>query len=152
MILLGGDLEKSSRPQSGWSAVVSSSLRREKAGAFKVPHHGSKGAFCEDIWESGIEPKATAILTPYTRSGLPKADQLDKLKTMNRQLYITSLPRKVTVSRPADIERAMRMKPGGRRTIEAYTERAQFGLVRLRKRAGEDWRAELFGDARSVSE
>jgi hypothetical protein len=45
-ILLGSDLEAPSYPQAGWNAIVGSTIRPEALSTmFKIPHHGSAGAF-----------------------------------------------------------------------------------------------------------
>ena len=41
-LLLGGDLEETKHPATGWSTIVNSKRRpKRKAKIFKIPHHGS---------------------------------------------------------------------------------------------------------------
>lgn len=140
-ILLGSDLEYVNEPHSGWNAVVANPLRDSSSDVFKIPHHGSAGAFCESIWHSGIQNAAHCVLTPYTRSGLPRQDQIERLRALGRQVYVTALPQRASIKRSPPIEKHTK-----RRTT-AYVERGDGGHVRLRKRPTSNWKVELFGGA-----
>ncbi len=63
--LLGADLECTSSPGTGWSAVVSSNARPAgQASLFKVPHHGSIGADDSNVWQQMLVKDCIAVVTP----------------------------------------------------------------------------------------
>ncbi|HAS16681.1 MAG: hypothetical protein A2035_06355 [Nitrospirae bacterium GWA2_42_11] len=65
-ILLGGDLMETTNPDTGWSVIVESAERpRGKACIYKVPHHGSKNAHSDDVWNKMLLSQPYAILTPF---------------------------------------------------------------------------------------
>jgi beta-lactamase superfamily II metal-dependent hydrolase len=145
VVLLGSDLEQTPEPLTGWNAVVGIGWPLTPASALKVPHHGSAGAFSEMLWEAFIRSDAIAVVTPYSRSGLPRLDELDKLKALGRDLFLTALPRTVPVSRGPDIDKELRM-----RNFRSFETTGTNGVVRLRKKVGSSgpWSVELFGSAR----
>jgi beta-lactamase superfamily II metal-dependent hydrolase len=108
LILLGSDLENKSNRRTGWNAIVGSSLRPPgRPSVFKVPHHGSAGAFSQPLWDTVIHEKAIAVVTPYVPSGLPRASELDRLRALGRDIYVTAFPGGSVGQRSWEIEKAM---------------------------------------------
>ena len=98
-VLLGADLEDTANAATGWKAIVESErLPEGKALVVKVPHHGSKNAHNEDVWERRIEPHAIAAVTPFTKQGLPRSTDLKRMVAKSGEVYCTAkrgkLPRR----------------------------------------------------------
>ena len=83
-ILLGADLENSSNPQSGWSAVLAHARPAVRASIVKVPHHGSEGAHHDDMWAQIVDDNPVAIVTPWVLGGghLPSEEDLARLRSV----------------------------------------------------------------------
>jgi hypothetical protein len=148
VILLGADLERRSDPLTGWNAIVSSRKRLQKqSGIFKVPHHGSANAHSEDVCTQMLKQDTIAIVTPYTRSGLPTLDDVTRMRRFTT--YATGLPVHVHVSRDPAAEKTIREVTGGGLEARRFLQK---GIVRLRKKTGvaAAWNAELFGGAVSL--
>ena len=147
-VLLGSDLENVAPPQRGWNAIVAKwDHSAGSASAFKVPHHGSEGAFSQALWDNYIQAAALAVLTPYASSGLPRSDQLKRLRQTGRSIYATALIQPEEVRRSLAVEKVIRRRA---KSISALKVE-QNGVVRLRKRATEkNWTVELFGTATKV--
>src|SRR5215831_9622012 len=134
VILLGSDLENYESQQSGWNAIVGYTLsRNNKSGMFKVPHHGSQGAYSQDVCDVLVTDEAIAVVTPYTPSGLPRTNEIARLASQGRAIYATALPREVQIARANDVHKSI--KEATRGTIKAYMAGDDLGFVRLRKRA-----------------
>jgi beta-lactamase superfamily II metal-dependent hydrolase len=147
-ILLGSDLENYNGQHSGWNAIVGYTISRDNRSAmFKVPHHGSGGAFSQDVWNFLVSDEAVAVVTPYTPSGLPRAEEIRRLASQGRTVYATALPTEIQMPRSDDIHKSVSEATRG--TIKAYAVGTELGCVRLRKRANgrENWSIELFGSA-----
>jgi hypothetical protein len=152
LILLGSDLENKADSRTGWNAIIGSSLRPPgQSSAFKVPHHGSAGAFSQRLWDIVIHEKAAAVVTPYAQSGLPRTSELNRLRGLGRELYVTALPRDARGQRSWEVEKAMNEVASNR---SSYFLGDGFGLVRLRKliqpRSAVEWSVESFGSARKI--
>lgn len=94
-ILLGSDLEETADPDTGWTVIINSNQRpKEKAGLFKVPHHGSRTADQPLIWDRLLNSDPIAVLTPFTRlaESLPTKDDAERILGKTANAYITSLP------------------------------------------------------------
>lgn len=91
-LLLGADLECSSDPSQGWSAIVSSAARpRMRAHFLKVPHHGSADSHDDAMWSHLVEHHAHAGLTPF-RSGsvrLPRPTDVQRIATLTPNAWLT---------------------------------------------------------------
>jgi hypothetical protein len=147
-VLLGGDLEQNDRPQSGWNGVLNSPHRDSVARAFKIPHHGSRGAFSQQVWDVAIDPDAICVITPFSFR-IAANTELTRLSAQNRHLFATAPPDDYEIPRSRDIQ--MAMQRGKPRVVRAIRLEPQHGQVRLRKRNGEDWRVDLFGSAVPIS-
>ncbi len=91
--LLGADLEEEGHADSGWSAIIASTVRpQEQASLFKVSHHGSKNGDHPAIWSDLLIPNPTAVLTPFNRGNisLPKSADVERILSMAGTAYITS--------------------------------------------------------------
>ncbi|WP_437906120.1 MBL fold metallo-hydrolase [Sorangium sp. So ce327] len=102
-ILLGGDVEhEDGTPDRGWPGILAVMNEDETLGLVqglrivKIPHHGSKGAFCEQAWKHHASkgPIEIAVSTRFNKSANPPPHPsgLDKLIPYAQQLAITSPP------------------------------------------------------------
>jgi len=109
-IMLGADLETHTNPDIGWNAVVSSMGKPSgKADIVKIPHHGSRTGHCPKVWESMVDEKALGIMTSYSRSGLPKAEDIERLKGLTDGLFITTLNAERLPKRDKVVESFMKL-------------------------------------------
>ena len=144
-ILLGSDLEDDA--SHGWSAVVADSwvACRRKSSALKVAHHGSLTGDSPHIWATLLETAPVAALTPYNRGGkLPTADDVARLKSRTSNAWISS---SATRKPQIPVAQLQRLGDVAKNIVPVNNG---FGCVRLRRRKGEAWRAECFGDARAL--
>lgn len=145
--LLGSDLERTGSANTGWKAVVNSTLRpQEPVSVFKIPHHGSEGAFFQRVWDRMVRSDAIALLTPMTCNQLPTPDGIDLIGKQKRETYATALPKKTSVSRSRAATRVI--ERATHRSIQSYAMTGA-GLVRLRKKLDgtSGWTVETFGSA-----
>ena len=131
-VLLGADLEHVPGSNEGWKDIIGSTARPlGMAFCFKVPHHGSTNADCPDCWTGLLREKPIAVVTPYSRSGLPRTTDLDRLCSRTSDVYLTSdasnfgLPRRENA-----VEKTLRevAVAGSRKAITGQ----QIGHVRVR--------------------
>ena len=103
-ILLGSDLEESSLPHTGWSAIVASPTRpRNLASVFKIPHHGSENAHSNDVWLHMLEKNALSLCTPYNRKvTLPKSEDVERIYRFTDRAHISSTIRDKNLSSKRD--------------------------------------------------
>jgi Metallo-beta-lactamase superfamily len=89
-ILLGGDLEYKPHAGEGWLAVLAAFAGQPPAEIFKVAHHGSPNADCDEIWQQLLYGDPLSILTPFSSGqGRPQKSDLDRLKSRTKELYLT---------------------------------------------------------------
>lgn len=120
-VLLGGDLENTINPATGWNAIVKSPLRPEtRSEVFKVPHHGSVGADNEDVWQHMLTDDPVACVTPFSRGRLPLPTTADLRRLGGRTCRVFCArrargpkPRR----KPATVERTVREVARRRRSI-----------------------------------
>ncbi len=92
-LLFGADLEETSDPSCGWSAIISDSNSLEQEiKLIKVPHHGSRNAHNNVLWENYLLRNGVALLTPYNRSRLPRNDDINRITHFLKESYCTSPP------------------------------------------------------------
>ena len=87
VILLGGDLETGHHYQTGWQAVVGSTVRpTDLASIFKIPHHGSPTGHHDAVWEHMLTCNAIAIMTPFRNGNvdLPKSSDVSRVCNLTR--------------------------------------------------------------------
>jgi len=142
-LLLGGDLLRGPGADCGWNGVLSSStLPDERAGVYKVPHHGAPNADHEDVWRLMLSDDVIAILAPYHRGARPRPDEEDRQRIANRASgsYITAPPKDFIPNR-LRASTAELSEMGKRASVEA----GEPGQIRLRRQidAGEGWNVEL---------
>jgi hypothetical protein len=124
-VLLGADLEHSTRSEEGWFAVLNAHHEETVADFFKVPHHGSSNADCPEVWSSMLGPNPIAVITPFS-SGvkLPRQLDLDRLRSRTSNLYCTARSQK----RPPRREGVDKLI----RDVERFALEGQLGHVRIR--------------------
>ncbi len=128
--LLGADLECTSSPGTGWSAVVSSNARPAgQASLFKVPHHGSIGADDSNVWQQMLVKDCIAVVTPFNalRHPLPTPDDQRRILARTSELYITSQPGGRRARREPDVEKQIRQMTRQLRVLQR-----PMGHVRVR--------------------
>ena len=136
-VLLGADLEeRDGRTTEGWSAVLSTEFApRGDAFVFKIPHHGSASGEHERIWSNLLAEEPYALVSPYTRSRLPRGTDLQRLCSHTGRVYCTANSSgRRPPRRDSMVEKTIRMV--GVRSRRALPRAA--GLVRVRCRIGED--------------
>jgi hypothetical protein len=97
--VLGADLV--AHAEYGWArAVVESSEQRDgqEASLLKVPHHGSKTADDDALWEHLLETPALGCVTSFSRASLPGIEDLARLRNRGCEPHIVA-----TRERPAAI-------------------------------------------------
>lgn len=130
-MLLGADLEESNDEELGWPVIISSPEKpKGKASIFKVPHHGSKTAHNEMVWQQMIAKSNYAILSPYNRGGkLPTPEDTRRIMSYTDNAYTTSklkIP-KYRKERASSVVKTIRETVGKIRSSQLST-----GWVRLR--------------------
>lgn len=111
IVLLGADLEETDDVETGWKAIVGSSVRPAgKASFFKIPHHGSITGHSDDVWEHMVKNHAVCLMTEHSRGGysLPKDKDVERIKEKTTTLFCTSLPKHRIVKRENAVERTLR--------------------------------------------
>lgn len=111
--ILGSDLEESGNSDTGWSAIIDSGIQAhlslERAQLFKVPHHGSANGHHNEVWSQLLNDETTSIVTPHTSSGLPKDEDIDRLKAFSSEVWLSRNPHPgKPARRDAMVEREMR--------------------------------------------
>lgn len=140
-VLLGGDLEETSNPSTGWTAIVESTARPTvKCEVFKIPHHGSKNANNDDVWSDMLTPSNLAVVTPFNKgkTRLPTPDDKSRIVAKTANAYLTQAIPGGKRTRPKMVEKTLRDSGKSLRTIKKT-----MGFVRLRRQLGEsapvDW-------------
>jgi hypothetical protein len=124
--LLGADLEHTGNPGEGWVGILSAFQPTSKATFFKIPHHGSPNAHCEEVWQDLLDTTPTAFLTPFTSGkGLPQDEDLLRLLRLTPNIFATARLPKRPPKRDPLIEKMVRHIP--RRSLASKT-----GHVRIR--------------------
>lgn len=153
-LLLGSDLENTSTESTGWISILESTARpNEKASIFKVPHHGSKTAFEERVWQDMLHVKPIAALTPFIRgnTALPTISDVEKVKGLSGQAYLTAKTgTKVRKDRHNIVNKTIKET-----VLSICDVPTSTGVVRLRKVAAgshqDAWKVNLFGSALDLS-
>lgn len=116
--LLGADLEEFADDNRGWSAILNSVGRpQDKSAIFKIPHHGSETGYCSRVWEELLIEKPVAALTTYSRSRLPRMEELEKLSKHSDNIYLTTSPSGKKVKRSPTVEKMMKGMVKERRVL-----------------------------------
>jgi Metallo-beta-lactamase superfamily len=129
-VLLGGDLEETETPGTGWSAIVASATRPAgEASVFKIPHHGSANAHSSEVWEQMLRAAPFALVTPYKRrEKLPRKSDVEQITALTKDAYSTA---KLASSKIKKLHKSVEktLRESGVVMTEAEPE---VGLVRLR--------------------
>lgn len=133
--LLGSDLEETGNSQIGWSAIFENNIINELslpvASLFKVAHHGSETGYHNKIWQELLIESPLSMTTPYTRSSLPTADNINKLQTLSSHFLITRDPQvNKRIKRENMVERELRSIAKDRKTINDKIGHIQLRITR----------------------
>lgn len=103
-ILLGADQEYHTTNNSiGWEPIEKlPAFQDKKFDIFKIPHHGSDTGFKDSFWSTILKSQSELSLTPYSRSTLPRAEMIKKIKvygnayaTLQPKSYYKKLPGRI---------------------------------------------------------
>lgn len=129
--LLGSDLETAA-PGGGWASIVDAGFDGAPASVYKVPHHGSRTAHDEGVWDNLLVDGAVAAITPFRPSRLPKADMAREILAKSPNAYLTAPTR--TPSQRANPRKIRALQRGGAVRVEDPEGRS--GHVRVRFEQG----------------
>jgi hypothetical protein len=145
-LLLGADLEETSNPNTGWSALLDRCNLAEAASVLKVPHHGSPTGEQPRVWEEALCEEPWALVAPFVRGRhrLPGDADQERLRGRTDRAFLTASPERRRRKRPPPVERMLSEIDA--RPVEIDPP---MGQVRLRREAQVDdgWAVELFGGA-----
>jgi hypothetical protein len=152
-VLLGADMENSGIATAGWEAIIEAhrhSPLAQRAGVYKIPHHGSENAHNAEVWDQLLSPNPWAVLTPWRkgRGRLPTQEGVAEIVSRTRLAFATAADarsRRQRRGRPPGVLRFLRES----RQIKVRSLEAPFGAVRFRTldlHSG-TWQHELFGAA-----
>lgn len=110
-VLLGSDLEEHGDPLTGWSAILNSiSKPPQLASLFKVGHHGSSTAEHSEVWKKMLIPQPVAILTPFSRSSLPRDTDVARLKNNSSRVFLSTKKALAEVKRTGALSKMVKSK------------------------------------------
>lgn len=147
-ILLGSDLETN---KQGWSVLTEHPeiLKLPRAGFYKVAHHGSETAECENVWTRLLAPQPLSVLTPFQcgRHRLPNESDRTRLRARSLAVHISSM---ASSKAAMDRKLAQRLAQLGSAPVQAING---FGAVRARRKiaANGGWTIKYFGTAGVVT-
>ena len=152
-ILLGGDVAQSTDRNRGWLRIADlhSAYGHPVSDIVKVPHHGSIGADCDQMWNQLVRPQPIGVLSSFTlgRVSLPSAGDINRICGRTSEAYLTSQPRKT---------RPRRRNPAVEKTVAGLLQNRrlrspQLGRVTLRSGSSRSskWTAYLEGAAYRLS-
>ncbi len=152
-MLLGADLENTSDPGTGWSALIENTeIIRKKATIFKIPHHGSSNGHSDAVWSDLLIRSPYSLITPYNRGKykLPRQEDLQRITTATENAYITARPSYLPPKFSKLIVRSI-----VRKTANSISKvRRGWGIVTIRWEAGtqiDRGKVALEGDAYALS-
>lgn len=149
-VLLGADLEVTAEPERGWRAVLASDTRPPiRASAYKIAHHGSENADCDELWSELLTASPVSVLSPFNKGkGLPTQVQVTRILTKSKNAHVTNITPfrkyrdKGTMTKAAIEAANLNLRPGHR----------EVGRVTLRKRLPDpDWAISYEGGASDLS-
>jgi len=120
--VLGSDLEETGNMQTGWSAVFQSGivgdLSLSTSSLYKVAHHGSETGHHEKIWSDLLAENPISITTPYTRSGLPAPDNINRVTALSSEFLVSRDPNSgKKIKRDSMVDREMRAIVKARKSV-----------------------------------
>ena len=152
-LLLGADLEVGTKSDIGWVGVLESKVVTTPSEIFKVPHHGSKNGYDEQIWRKLLKEQPYLALTPMKKGKntlLPTKEMIATFCNLSSHSYITSNPHLRTVKHDTQVRKLIR-KMGEKISKSNY----DYGQIRFRKEFATDESeitCELFGTALKLDE
>jgi hypothetical protein len=145
-ILLGADLERGT-VGTGWQAVLATFQPENRAGVFKVPHHGSPDADWPPVWERLLLPQPHSGVTAYAPSGRPRPADATRIRAASIAHFTGSAGTR-RVRRSNHVERMVRSQ-----TANGVQKReGAIGHVRLRREVNPaaTWTVSYGGAARPL--
>lgn len=128
--VLGADLERETKSDRGWTAIVDSTARPHGSCHFvKIPHHGSGDAHDERMWSELLVPSPHAGLTPFRqgRVALPRATDTARIANLTDQAWLTrASPDSRSPTRPRAVERTITEMSGSLRMTSVEPGRVTF--------------------------
>lgn len=147
--LLGGDLEVTGHPSTGWSGVLSAAQDElNTVDLHKVPHHGSVDGHKPDVWRDLLVGEPVAVLAPYRPSGLPTENDIRRICSLSSDAFTTT-PRESDAPRGLSRSERLAMERCARNIQELS---GVAGHVRLRQlmTANDGWMVDLKRPSRSL--
>lgn len=143
-VILGSDLEEEGDPQTGWTAILSSTKKPpQRASLYKVSHHGSATGHHDRLWTDLLHLGPVSVLTPFTRSRLPRETDMERLRGLSSRVYVTSRMARAEVKRRGAVQK---MTAGKKLSIVSGLA----GVVRCRIDTSDpaaNWSVEMEGSA-----
>lgn len=148
-ILLGSDLEETTNPNTGWSVILAESTCTDgQANLFKIPHHGSETGHCEAAWEKLLSPRPVALLTPFSKSHLPRQTDKERICRLTDKAYITKSQRSKPLKRSKVVQDRIKLMAKRLMPLEYST-----GHIRCRAKLNLQqpiWNVDLLNDAEQL--
>lgn len=149
-VLLGADMESHVDDRRGWGAIVSTAMTTgfAKSNVVKVPHHGSHTGHDDRMWQKLLSDDPISIIAPFGKGKVdrrpPKPGDVRRINELSATTYITARrqPPKSQAGMPLAVRRSLREG-----SIRFYSSQSTMGIVRLRRKKGQQWTRELFGAA-----
>ena len=132
-ILLGADLENTSNPKTGWTAIIDESVVASgKADLYKVSHHGSENGHNDKIWSNLLSESPYAVVSPFVRGKkpLPSDEDIERLSRLTPHAYATS----PTVAKKFKFRDRIVKEHVNRATRSIQSIHQGWGHVRFRKK------------------
>ena len=152
-ILLGSDLENTNDSETGWTAILNNSqVVNNKAGVFKIPHHGSENAHNDTIWSRFLLDNPYSLLSPFFKGNisLPTQPDIHRINHFTNNAYITNPTRKRKFRWRDNVVRDFVKDV----TPDIYNVHSGWGHIRLRKKISDTnpfWQVQLSGDAEALN-
>jgi beta-lactamase superfamily II metal-dependent hydrolase len=151
-VLLGGDLEETGGPNTGWTVIVDSLGRPSgQAEVFKVPHHGSADADQPRVWDEMLVQQPIAVLAPWSRGSHYLPTEADQSRICGRtdEAYLTT-----KAGRPSRRKRPRTVDKTINETVRRiHNLNGPMGHIQLRRSASDPsapWMVQLMGAARRM--
>ncbi|QDV77006.1 MBL fold metallo-hydrolase [Botrimarina mediterranea] len=148
-LLLGADVPTGATERHGWRSIIDEhSSATHVSSLFKVSHHGSETSWHPPIWDNLLCPNPPALITTFARCGLPKDDQLSKIKSKASAVYVTRANNRFKPKKRRRVDATMSTRVTNRTTTTADP-----GHIRIRwplNATPHEGKVELFDDAVQV--
>ena len=148
-VLLGGDVLRFGDRSRGWLRIADlyTKYGHPVADVVKIPHHGSAGADCDEMWDRLLRDRPVAALTACCRGSvaLPTSADVTRIYEKSADAYLTSQPRQ---RRPKKRHSAVEKTVAGLlRNRRLWS--LELGRVTLRSTSNQrmKWTAQLAGPA-----